>query len=180
MQDLTHTLQGQLRSWNVLDWVIATSLAVSTCAGFFKGFISSLISLLAIFVGVFAASYYAPRCGPMLQGWVVSPLTARLVAFFLLLATVYLVVTLVGRLLRSAFRAVGLGFFDRVAGALFGWVRGAVVLAVLVLPMRPYVVHSIEGRSSRLLPYLLQVSHGVFSVVPQRILERLYVGHIRL
>ena len=180
MDDLSHALQLQLRSWNILDWFIAASLVVSTCAGFIRGLIASLVSLLGLGIGILAATIYTPRIAPLLHGWLGSPLTARLVAFCLILAAVYFLVTAVGRLLRSVCRAVGLGFFDRVAGASFGLVRGALLLLALAVPLKPYLLHSAEGHSSLLLPYLREVSDGVFSVVSLHMRHDLSVGHISL
>ena len=180
MQDLLHSLQFQLRSWDLLDWFIAASLAVSMSTAFLRGLIASLVSLLGLCAAVVAAITYSPRIAPMLLAGVGQPITARLVAFLLVLATVYFSVALVGRLLQGVCRAIGLGFFDRLAGAVFGLARGILLLASLALPLEPYLQHSVEGRSSLLLPYLRQVSHGVFSVVPQDMRDRLFIGRIGL
>lgn len=180
MQDLSHSIQVQLRSWNVLDWLLAASLAISICTAFLKGLIASLVSLFGLCAATFTAIAYTPRMAAVLLAWVGSPLIARPGAFMLILAAVYLSVTLVGRLLHGVCRAVGLGFLDRMAGAVFGLVRGTLLLVSLALPLEPYLQHSVEGRSSLLLPFLLQVSHGVFSVVPQDMRDHLSAGRTGL
>lgn len=163
-----------------MDWCIAASLAISVCTASLKGLIASLVSLLGLCAGVFAAIAYAPRGAVLLVAWLSSPRMARLVAFVLILAAVYLSVTLVGRLLRGVCRTIGLGFFDRMAGAVFGLVRGTLLLASLALPLKPYLQHSVEGQSSRLLPYLLQVSHGVSSVMPRDMADQLFIRQFNL
>ncbi len=85
-----------------------------------------------------------------------------------------------GRLLRGICRAIGLGFFDRLAGAVFGLVRGTLLLAALTLPLEPYLVHFAGDRPSLLLPYLLELSHGIFSVVPQHTRQHLFIDHLGL
>ena len=172
MQDLWHVFQTQLQSWAVLDWLIAAWLAISTFSAFFRGFIASLISLLGMCAGIFAALVYGPRTAPTLLTWIGSLLIARLAAFLLILAAVYLAVTLVGRLLRGICRAIGLG--------VFGLVRGTLLLAALTLPLKPYLVHFAGDRPSLLLPYLLELSHGIFSVVPQHTRQHLFIDHLGL
>lgn len=166
MQDAVHAFQQQLHALNALDWVLAVSLFVSTCSAFFKGFIASAVALVGACAAIAAALVYGPRFAPILLGWVGSPLIATVAAFTLILVAVYLCITLVGQLLRGAFRAVGLGFVDRVAGAAFGLARGLLLLAGLALPTGRYLQDSAEGQASILLPYLLRVSHGVSSVIP--------------
>lgn len=173
MQNLLHALQLQLQSWVVLDWFIAASLAVSTCSAFLKGFIASLISLLGMCAGLVTAAVYGSRGATSLQTWFGSLLVARLVTFLLILVVVYLSVTLAGQVLRGIFHAIGFGLVDRVAGAFFGLLRGVLLLAALALVLKPYLQHMIGGRPSVLLPYLLRVSHGVFSVVPQHMTDHL-------
>lgn len=168
MPDLVHAVQQELRLWTWLDWLIAFVVGASTCAAVARGLIRSLLSLVALCLGIAAATLYSLRLAPVLLAWCGSPVLARTLSFVLLLLAIYIFFSLLGRVLKGVCHAVGLGMFDRLAGAVFGFIRGNLLLAALLLPLTPYLQHSVQFRSSVLLPYLLRVSHGVCSVMPRR------------
>ncbi len=173
MQTTLHSTQTALSGMNPLDWVIALVLVVSTVTAFMRGLILSVISLVGLLTGVLAAAFYAPRAAPYLLRWSGSAAFARVAAFVLILVAVCLLAALLGRMLRSACHAIGLGFFDRLGGAAFGFARGALLLAALILPFGPYLQHFAAARSSMLLPYLLPATHGISFVMPRHLAEPL-------
>lgn len=173
MQTALHNAELALSGMNPLDWILAVTLTISTVTAFMRGLILSVISLVGLLAGVLAAAFYAPRVSPYLLRWVGSAAFARVAAFVLILVTVYLAAALLGRLLRGAFSAVGLGFFDRLAGAAFGFLRGVLLLAALMLPLAPYLQHFTMAQSSVLLPYLLPAAHGISFVMPRHLAQRL-------
>ena len=177
MDPLLQNAATSLRALNPLDWIIATTLAVSVISAFLRGLILSVISLAGLLAGVLAAAFYAGRVSPYLLRYISSAGLARMVAFILILVCVSLAMSLLGRLLRGACGAIGLGFLDRLAGAVFGFARGVLLLAALLLPLGPYLQQLTIGRSSLLLPYLLPAAHGISFVVPRQLRYRLPLGN---
>lgn len=175
MQTTLHGMHVSLNGMNPLDWAIALTLAISTVTAFMRGLIRSLVSLVGLLAGVVLAAWYAPRAAHSLVQWIASPASAEVAAFVLILAAVYLLAALLGRLLRGAFSAVGLGFLDCLAGAAFGFARGVLLLAAMLLPFAPYLQHFRAVQASLLFPYLLPVAHGISFVVPQDLGQRLPV-----
>jgi membrane protein required for colicin V production len=164
---ILHSARAGVSGMNPLDWVIALVLAASTIAAFIRGLIRSLVSLAGAIAGVMAACWYAPKVAAYLARWIRTPALAEIVAFVLILAAVWLIAALIGRLLRGACTAVGLGFLDRLAGAAFGFARAVLLLAAILLPLGPYLPHFEEARGSILLPYLLPATHGISFVMPR-------------
>ena len=167
MQTLAHSTQVSLSGMNPLDWTIAIVLAISTVTAFMRGIIRSLISLLGIILGIAVACLYTPRLSAWLVRWVRPLSLAEIVAFMLILAGVYLLAALLGKVLRGAASAAGLGFFDRLGGAMFGFGRGVLLMAALLLPMAPWFPQFAVARHSVLLPYLLPAAHGISFVMPR-------------
>jgi membrane protein required for colicin V production len=159
--------QMSLSGMNPLDWIIALTLAISTVTAFMSGLVRSLFSLGGLLLGVVIAAWYAPRVAEYFRGDINPFALARAVAFVLILVAVYVVAALLGRLLRGAFKAVGLGFLDRLGGAAFGFVRGTLLLAALLLPFSGFLQQFRAARTSVLMPYLLQASHGISFVMPR-------------
>lgn len=173
MQTLLHDTGLALNGMNPLDWVFTITLAISTVTAFMRGLILSVISLVGLLAGVLTAALYASRVSPYLLRWIGSAAFAHVAAFVLILVAMYLAFALVGRLLRGACSAVGLGLFDRLAGAVFGFARGVLLLSALLLPLFPYLQQFAVARSSMLLPYLLPAAHGISFVMPRHLAESL-------
>jgi membrane protein required for colicin V production len=177
MNGAMHGVTIGLNGMNPLDWTIALVLAISTVTAFMRGLIRSLVSLAGLLIGIFVACWYAPPAAAYLAHWLTPFAFAEIVAFVLILVGVYIVAALLGRLLRSAAGAVGLGFLDRLGGACFGFARGVLLLAALVLPMSPFLQHFEAAKQSVLLPYLLPAAHGISFVVPRNFGRRLPVSN---
>ncbi len=168
-----------LAGLNALDWALVLLLAFSAATGFMRGLIRSVVSLVGLGLGIVLAAWYAPAAAVWLGRWVrqgqwaQQAMLAEVVAFAGTVAAVYVLASLVGRVLRSASHAVGLGFFDRLGGALFGAVRTVLVLAAVLLPLRSFLPMIPFTRESTLLPYLRSAAVGVSFVVPQDFGNRL-------
>lgn len=179
MHGLWQAIDSAFSGMNPLDWIIALTLAISTVTAFLRGFIRSLLALAGMFAGILLATLYAQQLGRYLVRWISPVALAKLCAFIMILAAVYVCAMLLGRVLRGACSAVGLGFFDRLAGAAFGFVRGMLLLAAMLLPLAPYLPQFKVTRTSVLLPYLLPAAHGISFVMPRDVEDRTPASHWR-
>jgi len=111
-----------------IDWTLLAVLAVSVLIGLLRGFIFEALSLAGWAVAYFAAQWAVPLAGPHLG--IGSPGSAlnHAATFALCFLVVLIVWTLLARLLRLLIHATPLSMPDRALGALFGALRGAVLL----------------------------------------------------
>jgi membrane protein required for colicin V production len=119
-----------LGDWHVLDGIMLAILLVSVLVGAWRGLIFELMSLAGWVVAYVAAMAFSSHLGPLLPiGEAGSALNsaAAVVACFLL---VLLAWGLLARLVRLLVAATPLTAPDRFLGALFGSVRGLVILVV--------------------------------------------------
>ncbi len=171
-----HVAAPLLAGLNPLDWAIVVVLAFSAVTAFLRGLIRSVVSLVGVAAGLVMAAWYAPAAAVYVTPWVTPAALAQIVGFAAVFAAVFLLASLLGRALRNASHAVGLGFVDRLGGAAFGVVRATLVLAVLMVPLSPFLPLIPYTRNSVLLPYLRTAAHGVSFVVPQHFGDRLTEG----
>ena len=171
-----HTTASVLGGLNPLDWALVVLVGVSTVMAFLRGLIRSLVSAFGVLLGLLMAAWYAPALADLLLQWIPQPAVAEVTAFLLILTGVYLLAALLGRVLRGAASAVGLGFFDRMGGAAFGFGRAVLVLAAVLIPAGPFLGAVPFARNSILLPYLQTAAHGVSFVMPQDFGTRLLAG----
>ena len=173
---LHHAAPTTLGGLNALDWALVVLLGVSTAMAFLRGLIRSLVSAFGVLLGVVLAAWYAPAPADVLSRWIPQPALAEISAFLLILVATYLTAALLGRVLRGAATAAGLGFFDRLGGAAFGFARAVLVLAAVLIPAGPFLGMVPFARDSVLLPYLQTAAHGVSFVMPQDFGRRLLAG----
>ena len=62
---------------------------------------------------------------------------------------------LAGKLIRRTAHTIGLGFFDRLLGALFGLARGCLLGVAILTAATAFLPHSTRIANSRLTPYFL-------------------------
>jgi membrane protein required for colicin V production len=115
------------------DLIVIGIIGLSTVLAFWRGVIRAVISLVALVAAVLAAIQFSPSVAQMLPVLSDSPTSRYLAAFALIFIVVVLVGALLGWALSRAIRAIGLGFVDRLLGAIFGMARGVLIVVIAVL-----------------------------------------------
>jgi membrane protein required for colicin V production len=115
------------------DFLVIGIVGLSMLSAFWRGFARVMASLIAWVVGVLAAIRFSGPFGNMLPDLGESPAVRYVLAFAIILVVVLIVGALIGVLLSRLLRAVGLGFLDRLLGAIVGIARGVLIAVLLVL-----------------------------------------------
>ena len=115
-------------SW--LDWTLLAVLLLSVGVGLMRGFVFECLSLVGWLAAWFAAQWGSPMVAPNLPGTAGSALNLGL-AFAMTFIAALIVWGLLARLVRMLIHATPLSLPDRVLGAVFGVLRGAVLLLVV-------------------------------------------------
>jgi membrane protein required for colicin V production len=118
----------QLQQISWVDATLAGVLLVSVIVGMVRGVTFELLSLAGWVAAWFAAQWLAPAVAPHLPvGSPGSPLNHG-AAFALTFVAALIVWSLVSRLVRLLIHATPLSVPDRLLGAVFGLIRGVVLL----------------------------------------------------
>ena len=119
-----------------VDYVILVLTLLSVLIGVWRGFTTEALSLLTLLAAIGLAWLFAPGIEPHLGDWAsageVRIWAARLIIFVVVLALGGLAQWLARKLIRHT----GLSSIDRALGAIFGFLRAAVVLGLAVLVLR--------------------------------------------
>lgn len=119
---------------NYLDIVLAILLLWGLIKGLKNGFFIELASLVALIAGVYGAihfSYYAVNYLSDKVNW--DENTVNLAAFALTFIVIVLIVSLAGKLLTKIADIVMLGMLNKLLGAIFGILKTAFVLSVIIM-----------------------------------------------
>jgi membrane protein required for colicin V production len=121
------------RAMTAFDLIVIGIVGLSTVFAFWRGLIRVMMSLVALVAAVVAAIQFSPSAANMLPVLSDNPTTRYLAAFALIFIVVALIGALLGWALSRAIRAIGLGFVDRLLGAVFGVARGVLIVVIAVL-----------------------------------------------
>ena len=173
------------QSFNLFDWLLLAILAWSTISAFFTGIVVELFSLGGLIAGILLASWNYQRAAVPIQHLLhplfqASTSTCNILAFLIIVLGVMLLAALAARLIRGTARTIGLGFFDRLLGAVFGLARGCLIGVSLLMAVAAFLPQSTWIANSRLTPYFLAGVHAVSFVVPQGLQQQLLNGIAQL
>lgn len=115
------------------DYVVLAIMAISLLVGVTRGVVSEILALLAWVAAFIAARMWAVPAGNLMLAELSDPLWRQLSGFVAVFVAVLIVFALLRWVTNLLLKAAGLRPLDRVLGALFGIVRGILILLVLVL-----------------------------------------------
>jgi len=118
---------------NAVDWGFLALLLVSVLFGAWRGMIYEVLSLLSWAVAIVLASWFAADFGAYLPLGNTGEAVRVVVGFGCVFMLTLIASALFIAVLRRLVNTVGLRPVDRALGAIFGLVRGLVLLTFLVL-----------------------------------------------
>lgn len=161
---------------SILDWVIVLIVVLSILQAAAQGFFYEVFSLAGAIAGYLIAAWEYPRAAAWYAHYVNSPWAADIAGFLTIFFVVVLLAGIAGRIARSAVSGVGLRWFDRVLGGLFGVLRGLAVSTVIVLAMAAFSPQSTWLQQSRIAPFMLVTGRALIWAAPPELRQRFRDG----
>lgn len=158
---------------NYLDFIILILVLLFAINGYRKGIIISLASIAALVLGIYCAVFFSNYLDATLmehlrpsRKWL--PVLSFTLTFLLVVFIVFIVAKLVEKLVDVA----GLGFMNKLGGAVLGVVKGMIMVSILI-----FITNSIDrqentvtaadkkgsqfyGPVSQIFPYLMKEFGG--------------------
>ena len=114
------------------DYAAFAIVGLSVLLAVFRGVVREIAALAGWAAALILSGLFAQQLAQWLPA-ALSPMLRAVIAYLVIFLGVLLLSGLAGVLLAKVFRAVGLGFTDRAVGALFGLVRGVLIVFVAVM-----------------------------------------------
>ena len=147
-------------SW--LDILILLPLLVGLVIGIKRGLIIELTNLISIIAGVVCARLLsAPIAAWIAQQFTWPEAVCSVVAYTLLFLISTILLYLLGKLLTKLFKAVKLGWLNRLLGGVFGLAKYAIIVLFVVL-----CVHQLDTQFQFLQEDLKEESVVYKAVIP--------------
>ncbi|ARO87572.1 colicin V production protein [Nitrosospira lacus] len=117
----------------IFDYAVLAILVVSILLSVMRGVVRELFSLAGWVVAFMVANSFAAGFAPMLPSSINGESLRMLLAFGALFLSALLAMALITMLMSALIKTVGLGFADRFFGSLFGFMRGLLVVLLIIL-----------------------------------------------
>lgn len=120
-------------SINLLDIIILIPLLWFGYHGYKKGLIIEVASLAAFILGLYFAFYFSNfTAGYLKQFFNIQPKYMAAISFIVTFIGVIIIVLAVARLLEKVINILMLGFLNKLGGAVFGILKGALFLSIII------------------------------------------------
>lgn len=169
---MTHVMLEQRFNW--LDLVFLIMIVVSMLISLFRGFVKEIISLVTWILAAWIGFFYSPKLAEIFRHYIENPTLRVVLAFILLFVVVLIIGTLINILLSRFVKTVGLSTLDRMIGIMFGFIRGIILVAVIVLiagltnvSKEPFWLQSYT------VPYFQKVADGIKALLPVEVKQAL-------
>jgi membrane protein required for colicin V production len=119
---------------SVLDIALLALLILGLVRGFMRGFFVEVASVLALIAGIYGAFHFSNFAASFLEekvDW--NENTVNIVAFATTFVIIVLVIALAGKALTKIADFAMLGLFNKILGALFGGLKVALILSVILI-----------------------------------------------
>jgi membrane protein required for colicin V production len=150
----------------VVDWIIVVILAGSVLAGVAQGFLRSIFSLGGLILGLVMAAWNYDRVARFVQPMLHNEKASNAIGFIVVAFLVAAVCAAVGIVLSKAFKKIGLGCLDSLAGAIFGFFQGALLVTVFILITVAFFPDTEWLTQSRLPRYFFAACHLSTNISP--------------
>ena len=152
----------------IIDILIAVAVVISIIIGIVRGFVKEAISIASLLVAIWAALYFGPGVGEVSDSWISSAELQRWFGRILVFAVILSLGGLLGWGITKLVRLSVLSGMDRLAGSVFGAVRGILLGALFVIGGH-YAGFDNDPwwQKSRLIPHLEVVAEWIVVMAPE-------------
>jgi membrane protein required for colicin V production len=151
---------------NLFDIIVIVILGYCLIRGIFRGLVKELSSIIGVFGGFYAAYTYYPVLAKPLSKWIANAGYLNLLSFLIIFCGVFIVISILGIIINYLLKIVFLGWLDRVSGAMFGAMKGILIVSVLLIALTAFLPKGTPViKDSLLSPYVTLVSEKMAKVI---------------
>ncbi len=117
----------------VFDYAVLVIVGISILISLMRGAVREILSLLGWALAFYVARTYAIQVVPLLPYDIPSEKLKMLAAFIIVFLAVLLITSLIAIALSGLLKEIGLGWLNRLLGGVFGFLRGLLIVTVLMI-----------------------------------------------
>jgi membrane protein required for colicin V production len=160
----------------LVDWTIVIVLAGAIIAGISQGLLRSVCSLLGLVFGLELAAWNYGRVAGFILPLVRIQAVADAIGFLLISLVIMTIASAIGHFISGVVHKVGLGCLDRLAGAVFGFAQGALLVMVSILVVLAFFPKSPWLAEAKLPKYFYGACDATIHLSPGELANRVRHG----
>ncbi len=151
---------------NSFDILVAIIIGFSLIRGIFRGLVKEISSIIGVMAGYYAAYSYYPFIAKFLSQWISVVAYSRLIGFLIIFCGVFLIISILGVVIKYLLSISFLGWADRISGGIFGLTKGLLIACVLVIVFTTFLPKNAAFiKDSVVAPHLAIVSTQMAKIV---------------
>lgn len=163
---------------NLFDIVILVIIGFCLIRGGFRGLIKELSAIIGVFGGFYSAYTYYPLLAKLLSRWISDAGYGNILSFLIIFCVVFLIISILGIIIRYVMNLVFSGWVDHVGGAVFGLLKGALIVSVFFIALTAFLPKGAPIiQESMLCPYVSEVSSAMAKVVSKDMKQQFLVKY---
>ncbi len=166
---------------NPFDIVVIIILGYCLIRGFFRGLIKEVSSIIGVLAGFYAGYTYYSEFAVSLSAWISSQAYSNILAFMLLFCSVFVVISIIGIIIKYLMNIAFLGLIDRIGGVIFGAAKGILITSVILLILTTFLPKGAPLISKSVLaPHVVSVAEVMSRVVSEKLKQEFSVKFLEL
>jgi len=163
--------------FSLLDWLLLAILVYSIAVSWFKGFIREVLGLITVLAAVLLGAWFYRGVGRLFKDVVRTENIALFFGFSLIFVVTLVAGFVVIWLITKFMKFAKLQWADRLLGAAFGFIRGWVISAAILLALTAFEIQTERLKGSELAPYFLPGSRVIAVMTPYEMKAKFLVGY---
>ena len=161
---------------NVADWIILLVLLISVVQAASSGFFQEAFGIAGLVFGYLIAAWQYRHLAGHFAAYISSQWLGEIVAFLAIFLGVMILAGIIGKIVRWIVKEAGLNVVDRFFGAVLGFARGCLLIAIVLVSMTAFTPTSRWLQGSSLAPYFLVVGRAAIWIAPSELRAQFYRG----
>lgn len=161
-----------LDSFPWFDLLFLLIILYTLVMGFFKGFVKETISIVFLILGLVVAFSNWMKISNFLRPFLKIELVCDFLSFLLILIGFMIAGTFIAFILKKIFIRGPIKFIDRIAGLIFGGIKGVFIVLVMIILIIAFLPKINLLEKSTIAFYSLDITDSLAKLFPQKIYEK--------
>ncbi len=161
-----------LQNMGIVDLAFITVLAISVLIGLVRGVVREILSLVGLVAAIYCAVSFSEKLSKQyVLSFLENERISYIFTFVVIVVGVLFITTLVNLFFSQLLKASGLSLLNRLLGAVFGVLRGAVIcsIVVMVLGFVPGVKSQPWWLTSKMVPTFQNFTQFILKRLPKEV-----------
>jgi membrane protein required for colicin V production len=160
--------EDRRRVMNTFDIVVVVVVGGLTLLGLFKGMVKQLVALAGVVAGYMVAMRFYEPASRFFTSF--HPGTAKVISFIAIFVACIICAHIIGGVVGKLFGISGLGFFNRIGGGLVGFLKGCLIVSLVVMVLIAFLpANSGLFKGSSTIKYILPVVGVMKHISPEKV-----------